>query len=600
MTWGWPEALSALWLVPICALLLAGALRRRRADLARLGPLFAGRASAGAARVHAGRAVLWCGGLCLALVALAQPRWGWRWVELKRKGLDLVVVLDVSASMDATDVAPSRMERARREVLDLTELLGGDRVGLVVFAGGAYPRMPLTLDYAVLRQVVRDSGSQTLVAQGSDLGAALRAGAQLLGPPGEADRALLVLTDGEDHAGAAREAAAEVAEAGVRIFTVGVGTADGAPIPLPGGGFKKDRAGRMVLSRLDEPLLKDLARAGQGAYVRSGGGNQDLVALYEGELKGRLQAAEDGLRRDKVWDERYQWPLAAAFVLFLAGGLLRPGPLRLPGAALGLALALTVPARADEAAVRRLAAEQAARPDDLGLAERLGGALFDEGRFTEAQRIFADVAARSADPVQRQRARYNEGLAAYRAGRLRAAARSWEQVLSERPEHPAARGNLDAVERELQAREAPPPEDQGQPQAGQPQPGEPQPGQPQPGEPQPGEPQPGEPQPGDPQPGDPPPGDPAEGPPPQGRSAPGAAPPPTDGTRSGGGEPTDTGDRGELQARGDGAAPDGSPAPPPIDAGATSAEAAARAVDSVKEGTPRVRARPRPSGEQDW
>ena len=136
MTWGRPEWLHLLWGLPILAVLLWAALQRRQTLLARLGPLASARVSARATWVHGGRALLWLAAMTCGVLALAQPRWGYRWQELKREGLDLVVVLDVSRSMDVQDVAPSRMEQARREVLDLTELLAGDRVGLVVFAGG--------------------------------------------------------------------------------------------------------------------------------------------------------------------------------------------------------------------------------------------------------------------------------------------------------------------------------------------------------------------------------------------------------------------------------------------------------------------------------
>jgi Ca-activated chloride channel family protein len=622
MSWGNPLALHLLWLAPLVAAALWGAWRSRRSALQRLGPIAAERVSDRALRVHAWRLGLWWVALVLGVVALAQPRWGYRWQELKREGLDLVVLLDVSRSMDATDISPSRMERARREVLDLVELLAGDRVALVIFAGGAFPRMPLTLDYGVLTHVVRDSATESLVAQGSDLGAAMEAGLALLGDKGAADRAMLLITDGEDHEGRALEVAERVAAADVHLYVLGVGTTDGAPIPVAGGGFKKDKSGRMVLSKLDEDLLTEIARAGKGAYVRSGGGNQDLRAIYEGEIRGRLQGAEDGVRREKVWDERFQWPLGAAVLLLLGAGLLRPGRLRIPGGAAAALLAvLALPARAEApdpaAAVDRLAAEQARQPDDPALAEQLGVALHQAGRHNEAHGVFTSLAERAVEPDRRQRARYNAGLAAYRSGRLTRAAEDWQRLLQEAPEGPIAeqaQKNLQLVQQELARRtgQEPPPQNgdqQGDPQQGDQQ-GEPQPGEQQ-GEQQ-GESQEGDPQPGEPQ-GDPQEGDGTNDAQPDDAGEP-SSDPPTPGTadelqRNGAesqGEPEGIND---AQATGEEGADTGAPEAAtaaedgedaPQRPGSIAAGEAEKMLDSVQEGSPRVRARRRAVGEKDW
>ena len=351
MNWGSPSWLDLLWAVPVLVALLGLALRRRATLLARLGGLASERVSRRARAVHRARAALWLGGMVMGLLALAQPRWGFRWQELKREGLDIVVVLDVSASMDAEDVSPSRMERARREVLDLTDLLAGDRVGLVVFAGGAYPRMPLTLDYGVLQHQIRDSDSGTLVAQGSDMGAAISMAASLLGPKGAADQVILLISDGEDHVGEAVFAAQSAAAAGIHLYTMGVGTSEGAPIPLSEGGFKKSASGEVVISRLDSSLLREIAREGRGAYVQSGASNRDISAIYLEEIRGQLQGAEQGVRRERIWDVRFAWPLSAAIVLLLLGTVIRPGPLRLPGVALAMVFVGSV--------VRPVAAQEA-------------------------------------------------------------------------------------------------------------------------------------------------------------------------------------------------------------------------------------------------
>ncbi len=627
MTLGRPELLHLLWLVPVVALLLVASLRSRRDALARLGSLVPARTSAGAQRVHRARAALWVAALALLLMAQAQPRWGYRWQEIRREGLDVMVVLDASRSMDAQDVSPSRMEQARREVLDLADILAGDRVGMVIFAGGAHPDVPLTLDYDVLRTNVRRSETARLLAQGSDLAGGIELGVQLMGDQTESDRAMIILSDGEDHSERAREAAQAAADAGVRLYTMGIGTTDGAPIPLEGGGFQKDRSGEVVLSRLDESLLRDIARIGSGAYVRAGAGMRDVQAIYEGEIRARLTGAEQGVRRDKIWNEHYQWPLAGAFLLLVAGAFVRPGPLRLSGvggasAALLIALAAGRPAAAQAPGdpVADLARQQAERPDDLDLAERLGGALYGSGDFNRAFEVLDGVAERAASPERAARARTNAGLAAYRAGRLTQAVDAWDRVLQSDPENESAAANKAAVEQEIARRlQQDPPEQQPQDGEQQPQDGEQQPQdgeqQPQDGEQQP---QDGEQQPQDgeqqPQDGEQQPQD-GEQQPQDGEQQPGEPPPPSDGTNNDGEpqDPDEAGDTGPTEPLfgdptdpADGEASDGEPQPGdpgadgPTRPGAVDPGEAERLLDTVEEGTPRVRTQNRKAGEKDW
>ncbi len=475
-----PERLAWLWLLLPLALLAFLSLRARAKALDSLS-LGSRRLGPQAASHHRRRLLLLLAGLALALFALAQPRYGYQWREIRQEGLDIVIVLDVSRSMDAQDVSPSRMERARREIIDLTGLARGDRLGLVLSAGGAYARVPLTEDLSALRSIVRDSDTSTLKAQGTDLGRAIEVGLELLGPPGQAQRVLLLISDGEDQVGQAEAAATLAAEQDVRIYSLGVGTPDGAPIPLPEGGFKNDPATGVVLTRLDRSTLLKLAEIGGGAYADSVPGNEDLVALYvEGIRGGGLQTAERGVRREQIWDERFAWPLALGLGLIaLSAGL------RAPALSLALLLCFSLPAAASsESELDRLLAEQVERPRDLDLAERVGQALFQEGDYNRAYEVLSQVAERAVDPAQKRRASSNAGLSAYRAGRLQEAVERWEQVQSTDPEHPAAK-SAEAVRQEIARRlqEEPPQQDQEQDQEGEPQDQEGEP-QEQQGEPQ--------------------------------------------------------------------------------------------------------------------
>ena len=572
--------LYGLWALPVVALLLLLGLRRRRALVARLGPLVGRDVGQRANRRHRTRLIAMWVGLGLVVVSLAQPRWGYRWQELKREGLSIVVVLDTSSSMAAEDVSPSRMDRAKREILDLTELLAGDRLGLVLFAGGAYPRMPLTLDYNAIRRVVKQADTTTLRSQGSDLGAALEAAGKLLGASGAADRAIIVVSDGEDQLGKAPAVAEALADKGVHLYAIGVGTDDGAPIPEVGGGFKKDASGAVVLSRLEESVLHQIASIGQGAYVRSVAGNGDMRAIYGDEIRGKLQTSEQAARRSRIWDERFQWPLGVGLFVLVIGFLAR-GPRRreaVVSASLAM-LVLALPARAAEEgqSIAELTEQQVSSPDDLGVAERLGAALFADGQYNRAEEVLSSVADRTTDAEARNRARYNAGLAAYRGGRLTEAVEDWQRLLQE-GEHPAAAKNAQAVQQEIAKRtnQEPPDQQDGDGESGD---GQDPPEQPEDSN-------------QDQDQGDDPKQDGEDSPENNGERDPSEEsdpeePPPGEGGEISDGQPPEAGDSGAPQT-------------PPPEVGSISQQEAERMFDGVEEGSPRVVVDPGSSGGNDW
>jgi Ca-activated chloride channel homolog len=472
VTWGHADVLLGLWGIPVLALLLVLFVRRRTALVRKLGVLVAPEDAARIATAHTARAALQVVGVTCVVLAIAMPRWGFRWQELHRSGLELVIVLDVSHSMDAQDVSPSRLERAKRKIVDLSGMLTGDKVGLVQFAGGAFPRMPLTLDYSALRDLTADTTTSTLTAPGSDIGSAIEVATELLSDRGQADRAIVLLSDGEDLAGNARAAADKAAAAGIHLYAIGFGTAEGAPVPQEGGGFKKDASGERVISRLDDDLLKDVAARGSGAYVQSTAGPADVQGIFEDEIKGKLQSADTGVRREKVWDERFQWPLAVGLLCFLLAEIAEwfvREPRRRSASVVVAALALLFPAtvRADlPPDVQALLAEQVEHPNDLDLAERVGEALYRAGEYDRARRVLDEVAERSQSKEQQVRAKYNAALSAYKNGHLVEAIDGWKSVLGEEKGHASSTQNLDAAQKELQARlqEQPPPEQQQQEQ----------------------------------------------------------------------------------------------------------------------------------------
>jgi len=456
-----PVWLHLLWGVAILAGVAFAAHRARTRALDRLfaAGVLADRVPQDLARRRSWTATLALLGLALVALAATQPRWGYTWRELRSEGVEVVLVLDVSRSMDAQDVEPSRLERARREIEDLLDELRSDRVGLVIFAGGAYPRVPLTLDHQALLRVVRETDSQVIQAQGSSLAAGLREAVPLFSDAARADRAVVVLSDGESWDRDLDEAVQALEEAGVRVYSLGIGTTRGAPIPLPGGGFKKDDMDSVVLTSLQEEALERVAEATGGAHVRSVAGGADTAALAT-RIHAELEVTTTAVRRDKVWDERFQWPLAGGLGLLLLGSLIVDGRTRRPLAGLALVgLLAGAPAQAQD--LGELVRQQVVDPRDPQVSWALARALYEAGRYDEASRVFTDLADRAPGPEWSLGARYNSGLSHYGAGRLEEAVADWDRVVEQAPEHTAAKENADAVRQELARRlQEPPPEEQ--------------------------------------------------------------------------------------------------------------------------------------------
>ena len=410
-------------------------------------------------------------GLGLALVALAEPRFNKQLQTIKTRGTDLVVLLDLSRSMDAQDVDPSRLERARREIRDLGRLAEGDRVGLVVFAGGAYPRLPLTQDFHALDLVISETDTSTFDSQGSALGQAIRAGAELLRrSQDKAGQALIVLSDGETHDPEdARAAAEEALAAGIPIYAMGIGI-EAATIPLPTGRSMQYN-GRLVTTTPDFTTLEEVARLTGGAFVQSTASDRDMQGLYS-EIRGAVRAAERSTQQRETWRTAYHWPLAAALALLLLAGWLGEGSRRW-GAAVAVVLALLAlpPAAqagpledADKAyrseefgdAVRQLTELSLERPDDPEVFDRLGAARYRSEDWEGAARAFDQAARLRGDDPD---ALFNAGNAHYRAGRLERAVERYQSALERDPDHPSAQQNMGLVQREIELRrqQQPPP-----------------------------------------------------------------------------------------------------------------------------------------------
>ncbi len=313
-----PEALGWLWLVPAAGALYAWSARRRRQRLALFADTELGRRltrglSPRRRRIKVSLVLV---GLSAAAFSLAQLQWGFEWQEVAQAGADLVVAVDLSESMLAEDSGAgtplSRLEQAHREVLDLLSRSPGDRIALVAFAGTASLECPLTRDHGAAAVFLDSFQPDLLPLPGSDLGAALRVSlGAFSGGPGRS-RSILLVSDGEDHEGAAQSAAAEAARAGVPIYTLGVGGTAGAPLPRADGSLRRDAGGELVLSRLDERSLGALTAASGGLYRRAVPGDEDLEALLAHGLGRDGDAARESGERRRRFHHRFQWLLALA------------------------------------------------------------------------------------------------------------------------------------------------------------------------------------------------------------------------------------------------------------------------------------------------
>jgi Ca-activated chloride channel family protein len=320
-----PEWAQALWGVLALVVLLIWLERRGGSALDRLvsGALQARLVARPSAWQRYLRIALLGLALASLVVALMRPQWGLRHVATPRVGAEIMICLDVSKSMLAEDVVPNRLERAKAEIADLLGFLDGDQVGLIAFAGRATVLSPLTPDFGFLRLVLDNVDVTSVTRGGTRIGEAIRKAVKGFGPAGEASRAILLITDGEDHDSFPLDAAREAAEAGLKIIAIGFGDEAGSEILVTDrrtGARSRllDADGRPVRSRLDGDLLRELALATEGAYVPAGTGVLDLESIYARHI-ARLTRGQLDARGRTVRDEGYQWAVLLALAFLVSG-----------------------------------------------------------------------------------------------------------------------------------------------------------------------------------------------------------------------------------------------------------------------------------------
>ena len=256
----------------------------------------------------------------LMVFSLARPQWGFEWKETKTKGLDILIAVDVSKSMIATDVKPNRLERSKFAVKDLVRKLNGDRMGLIAFAGTAFLQCPLTIDYNGFLLTLDDLSVNTIPRGGTNISSAVREAMNVFKGQDKKYKTLILITDGDDLEGEAPRAAKEASDQGIKIYCVGVGTFEGALIPALGergsGGWVADKNGNVVKTVLNEDLLKNIAISTGGSYVRATQSDFGLVLLYDKSIS-RLEKKDIEGKMNKQYQERFQYFLGIALLLLL-------------------------------------------------------------------------------------------------------------------------------------------------------------------------------------------------------------------------------------------------------------------------------------------
>ena len=317
-----PEYLYGLYFIPVLMLALWYFARRRNKMLDR----FAGRTLQGvllptfSRRKGILKSGIWLLALALLLVAASDPQIGTKLETVKQSGIDIYIVLDVSLSMQAQDIQPSRLEKAKFEISNLIQKLHGDRLGLIVFAGEPFVQFPLTTDYSAANMFLDAAGVSTVPEQGTAIAAAINLAVKSFDYNSKSEKVIVIFTDGEDHEGDIKQAIENAKKNNIAIYTIGLGSPDGVPIPIYNDqgqqtGFKKDSKGNIVLTKLDESTLQEIASETGGKYFRGANGRDELDIIYTDLSK--IKKTEFGEKRVTDYEDRFYYFLAPGILLLL-------------------------------------------------------------------------------------------------------------------------------------------------------------------------------------------------------------------------------------------------------------------------------------------
>lgn len=255
---------------------------------------------------------------CLA-IALVNPKIGTKMETVKREGVDIVFAIDVSKSMIAEDIAPNRLEKAKRLVSEIVNNLASDRIGIIAYAGQAYPQLPITTDYAAAKMFLQSMNTDMMSSQGTAINEAIELATTYYDDQDQTNRVMFLVSDGEDHSETTVDAVEKATAEGIKIFTIGIGTAKGGPMPIRVNGvvdsYKKDQNGDVVITQLDEPTLRAIAREGNGQYIN--GSNTQAVVQQVTDTLAEMDKSEFESKQFADFKDQFQWFIAAAILLLV-------------------------------------------------------------------------------------------------------------------------------------------------------------------------------------------------------------------------------------------------------------------------------------------
>lgn len=410
-----------------------------------------------------------------AIIALAGPQMGFKWQKTNQKGVDIMIALDCSKSMLAQDIKPNRLERAKREIIDLLHMMRSDRAGLVAFSGQAILQCPLTLDHETFNIFLKVLNPGFLPVGGTNLGQAIEECYKGFEKDSDTQKAIIIITDGESTTGDVELIARKMAKEDIKIFCIGVGDLAGAPIPDKEGGFIKDARGNIILSKVDEKGLEKIADLTSGLYVRSVAGDMDLDMIYKDKILGTMERKTLTSGKKRVWEDRFQWFLFPALILLLIELFLsttkRIKPRKNLLSIIVFVFALTlcwfsnssiVEAKTVSSSVKSgisafdeqnynqakkyFIDAQLEDPENSKLYYNIGAAAYMNEEYDQAKTNFKH-ALESDDKNLRHNARYNLANTQYRLGNLEDAIKEYENILREFPEDTKTKENLEFVKK---------------------------------------------------------------------------------------------------------------------------------------------------------
>lgn len=474
MTFKNPELFFLIWLViPLAIILFLGIRKRRKILAAFLGQeTLAGSFLSVLPGYSEKRRVIKAATSVLIfvflLMAAAGPEYGHTWQEYEAKGIEIILAVDCSRSMLAPDIQPTRLDRAKREIVDLLSMFEGDKVGIVAFSGTAFLQCPLTLDYSGFTLFLNALSPDYLPLGGTDFESAITTATESFDKNSGSEKAIILITDGEATSGDAMKAAKAAKEKGIKIFCIGVGGETAAPVPEEGGGFKKDGSGNLVLSRIDEATLKNISAETGGAYVRSVAGDMDLDIIYKKEIRGGMEQSVMKSGKRKILENRFQWPLFIAVLLWFSEIIVpSAGRVSLIAFIVMGSFMIRTEAHADtvyslmksaekayekndfERAVSDLTAAQVKEPRSSDIFYNLGNTYYKMGQYDAALKSYSG-ALDNSDEKNKARILFNLGNTKYRMGDYKGAIEEYEKTLKFDPDDSKAKDNIEFAKKMMQ------------------------------------------------------------------------------------------------------------------------------------------------------